>query len=128
MALQINEIYKTQAESYSQEPIMVTVSLGEYRSLIEENTRLLCRIELLETETARLIDENLRLSKDRWWYITIFEKGVLLIQGSCNVTLSEKERTMIVNALAEAVPGEADKQTIIDLMRKIVKGWFYEIL
>ena len=48
MALQINEIYTSKGEGYTQEPIMVTITLGEYRSLIEETTRqneLLCKAQ-----------------------------------------------------------------------------------
>ena len=55
MALEINSIYKQGTDGFSEEPIMVTITLGEYRSLIEENTRQRCDLENAHHEIDRLL-------------------------------------------------------------------------
>ena len=54
MALQVNGIQKEVGDVKSGEPIMVTIALEEYRSLIEENTRFLCDLERLYEDNDRL--------------------------------------------------------------------------
>lgn len=47
MAITADEVYKRNGEEHSEEPIMVTITLAEYRSLIEENARFQCDISRL---------------------------------------------------------------------------------
>lgn len=54
MALQVNEILTSNNEGYTQEPIMVTITLGEYRSLIEETTRQVVLLDKAQDEINRL--------------------------------------------------------------------------
>lgn len=63
MALQVNGIQKEVGDVTSGEPIMVTITLEEYRSLIEENTRLLCDLERLTKDLDGLVTDNTRLRR-----------------------------------------------------------------
>ena len=61
MAIEVNTIYKTEnGDNYSDEPFLVTIALEEYRSLIQENTRLQERVEYLENRLADIVGGNIR--------------------------------------------------------------------
>lgn len=61
MAIEVNTIYKREnGDNYSDEPFLVTIALEEYRSLIQENTRLQERVEYLENRLADIVGGNIR--------------------------------------------------------------------
>ena len=47
MAIMIDNVDKIKGEERSNEQIMVTITLAEYRSLVEENARFQCDISRL---------------------------------------------------------------------------------
>lgn len=63
--MQINFIHKENNETFSDEPIMVTIALEEYRSLVEENTRLLFENMNIQNDISKLWAENDEL-KRQW--------------------------------------------------------------
>ena len=63
MAFTIDEIRKESNGAISTEPIMVNITIAEYRSLVEENTRYLQEISKAHEEMARLDAEIERLKR-----------------------------------------------------------------
>ena len=63
MAFTIDEIRKENNGVTSTEPIMVNITLAEYRSLVEENTRYHQEIGKAHEEMARLDAEIERLKR-----------------------------------------------------------------
>lgn len=63
MALQVNGIQKEVGDVKSGEPIMVTIALEEYRSLVQENTKLLCDLQSMAKDIDGLITENTQLRR-----------------------------------------------------------------
>ncbi len=58
MSMQVNIIHREKSENYSDEPIMVTITLEEYRSLVEENARLINDNQRATEEIARVYAEK----------------------------------------------------------------------
>jgi hypothetical protein len=50
--------YKEVDGKFIEEPLMVTIALGEYRSLVQENTRNSERIAYLENRLLEEIEKN----------------------------------------------------------------------
>lgn len=58
MAVMIDNVDKIKGEEHSNEPIMVTITLAEYRSLIEENARFQSDISRLNEVVYQLEREK----------------------------------------------------------------------
>lgn len=65
MAFWVDRIEKDNGGVISNEPIMVTITLAEYRSLIEENTRLNDEICNLRAENYELRNKNERMVRSK---------------------------------------------------------------
>lgn len=63
MATQVNALYTEKGETYSTEPIVVTIALEEYRSLVEENERLKGQIENLNNSINQISIEKERAER-----------------------------------------------------------------
>ena len=51
--MDINEICETTQDGYISKPIMITITLAEYRFLIQENQRLLCENNALAEQLCK---------------------------------------------------------------------------
>lgn len=58
MAIMVNSICKQEGETYNTEPIMVTITLEEYRSLVEENAKMLYENEKAIAQINSLFAEK----------------------------------------------------------------------
>ena len=72
MPAMVNQIYKEKNENFITEPIMVTISLEEYRDLVSECQRLQDENVRLREETDRAFAEKTRIEQ-QWenqkrWY------------------------------------------------------------
>lgn len=65
MPIDVNCVCKETDGKYFNEPIMVTITLEEYRSLVREVKELQCDLLRADEIINRLTDENLKL-QNRW--------------------------------------------------------------
>lgn len=65
MSIDVNFVSKETDGKFFNEPIMVTITLEEYRSLVQEVKRLECEIFRADEIINRLTDENLKLQNRR---------------------------------------------------------------
>ena len=72
MSMKVNQIYEETNENYTTKPIMVTITLEEYRDLVSECQRLQDENVRLQEETDRAFKEKEKI-QEQWerqqkWY------------------------------------------------------------